>query len=669
MNSYARCTIAGNEWEWYNEKKLALPTKTKPEFTFLLICLNKQSDGAICDTENSDRAECCQKCGTPLTAALSVQNPGALIDQYRIRRMIGHGRFGAVYAAEYKDQPQVKVALKEMFAIDSVRHLVSEFFVLRHLQHDHLPRYYDMFEVQGNGYLVMEFVPGQSLKDVLDKKRGPLPEAQVLGYLIQLCDVLHYLHTQQPPILHRDIKPHNIRVTPEGLIKLVDFGMFKQLGDGPASNPLPALTRAYAAPEQWNSQASQRSDIYSLGATLYHLLSGYAPPSASRRIAQSSDPIPAIQQVNRRLSVHVAEAVMTALQLSAEQRYADVITLRQSLITPYATHMCCAVAQPASACAVAMPAPVPVPPPPPEPPGDVAEKPLRIFREHTAAVSCVVFSGDGTMFASASDDGCIHLRRVCDTTLMHVLHGHNSQVTDVAFSPTGEYIASGSNREWFLWHVQNGILLKTFKGFSSYVSSVAFSPDGSLLAGGSSDGTVWLWRVADGILLKTLWGHRDWVNSMAFSPDGSLLATGSSDQTIRLWSIPDGILRHDLHEHANEVTSVAFSLDGSLLASASWDYRVRLWDVAGGRVVRTFHDDHSLIYSVAVHPGGQIVASGNSNHVVQLWRIRDGNIVNEFRNHRDAVRSVAFSPDGALLASGGSDQSVQWWQVTEQYTR
>jgi serine/threonine protein kinase len=179
----------------------------------MILCLDQRT-GNGCGTENRDSAQCCGQCGMPLRFALTLLDPGALLSSYRIMRVIGHGGCGAVYEVENTRRPGFHAAVKETFDPTSIRSFQSEFAVLSGLHHPNLPRYHELFEAQGNGYMVMEFVPGQSLQDVLDSQQGPLLESQVLGYALQLCDVLSYLHSQHPPILHRDIKPANIRLTP-----------------------------------------------------------------------------------------------------------------------------------------------------------------------------------------------------------------------------------------------------------------------------------------------------------------------------------------------------------------------------------------------------------------------------------------------------------------------
>lgn len=260
-----------------------------------------------------------------------------LVDnRYRIVRLIGHGGFGAVYEAENLRQG-LRVALKETFESGSIRSLQDEFTILRGLHHSNLPHYYEIFEFQGNGYLVMELVPGQSLEEVLDSQPGqPLLESQALGYAMQVCDALTYLHSQNPPIIHRDIKPANIRLTPAGLVKLVDFGLVKQ-ATGITPTSLRGLgTPGYAPIEQYGKISGQhtdaRSDVYALGATLYHLLTGQVPTPALDRLSMNPDPLIPVRQLNPQISLQVANAVNKATQILQKDRYADVTTMKQALL-------------------------------------------------------------------------------------------------------------------------------------------------------------------------------------------------------------------------------------------------------------------------------------------------------------------------------------------------
>ncbi|HMA33611.1 MAG TPA: serine/threonine-protein kinase, partial [Chloroflexia bacterium] len=220
----------------------------------------------------------CYSCGQPSPPGASVcPHCQVLLEVagYRIEGVLGQGGYGAVYTALAWPTAAARgavtagqaVALKQHFDPAGVTQQRREFAVLNGLGHANLPHYYETFEAGDHGYLVMELVPGQNLEAVLGRHPGGLGESQVLSYALQLCDVLSYLHAQQPPILHRDIKPANIRLTPEGLIKLVDFGLLKQ-GLGQTGSALRGLgTPEYAPLEQYGRGGSTdpRSDLYSLG--------------------------------------------------------------------------------------------------------------------------------------------------------------------------------------------------------------------------------------------------------------------------------------------------------------------------------------------------------------------------------------------------------------------
>lgn len=300
----------------------------------MLICYDRINNSG-CGAENPDGTKRCQQCGALLRYALELQNPGTHIKTYRIIEIIGYGGFGAVYKAEDTRQSGHYVALKETLYSDTTRAFQGEFAILHRLNHDHLPHYYDMFEDHGNGYLVMEYIPGQSLQNVLDKRNGqPLVEGQVIGYVFQICDALTYLHTQNPTLIHRDIKPDNIRITPDGLIKLVDFGLFKQ-GDGTTRSSRMGGTCIYAPLEQWggtNTHTTPQSDIYSLGVTLYQLLTCKLPPLVTDRLAVSPDPLIAPHHINPRLSAHVSDAIVQALQIQPYNRFADAATFKRALM-------------------------------------------------------------------------------------------------------------------------------------------------------------------------------------------------------------------------------------------------------------------------------------------------------------------------------------------------
>lgn len=204
--------------------------------------------------------------------------PGLLLqNRYQIIRLLGQGGMGAVYQANDLRLQRV-VAVKENNGGDA-QQFQQEAILLANLSHSNLPRVIDHFaESTGAQYLVMDYIEGEDL-DTMLTRQGALPETQVLAWLDQILDAVAYLHNHG--VIHRDIKPANIKITPSGQAVLVDFGIAKVFQSGRATfSGARAVTPGFASPEQYRGGTDQRSDIYSLGATLYALVTGQTPPDA-----------------------------------------------------------------------------------------------------------------------------------------------------------------------------------------------------------------------------------------------------------------------------------------------------------------------------------------------------------------------------------------------------
>ncbi len=271
-----------------------------------------------------------------------------LKDRYRIAGPIGQGGMGAVYRAEDTLLPGRICAVKEIapdpdIEPDMLTQLQDQFrqeaSVLARLDHPNLPKVSDYFTHQGREYLVMDFVPGHDLREIIDeaqKENCFLEESKVLDWADQLCSALSYLHKQTPPILHRDIKPSNIKLTPTGLIKLVDFGLVKLLTNDEARTVTVVQgqgTAAYTPLEQYGGDdihTDIRSDVYSLGATLYHLLTGRSPMTARERFLRP-EALVLPRTINPAISSGTEYAILSALALHPDKRPADVATLQTML--------------------------------------------------------------------------------------------------------------------------------------------------------------------------------------------------------------------------------------------------------------------------------------------------------------------------------------------------
>ncbi|MEW5872756.1 MAG: SUMF1/EgtB/PvdO family nonheme iron enzyme [Chloroflexota bacterium] len=258
-----------------------------------------------------------------------------LNNRYRIVRLLGQGGFGAVYKA-WDANLEEPVALKESFETSPAaqKQFQLEAKLLFKLRHSSLPIVHDFFVIPNQGmYLVMDYIEGQDLGEMLEQASGPLPESQVLPWIGQICDALDYLHSQNPPIIHRDLKPANIKITPNGQAILVDFGIAKVYDPKLATTVgARAVTPGYSPQEQYGMGSTDaRTDVYALGATLYHLLTGQIPlESVVRTTGQA---LPAPRTLNPAISPQIESAILKAMQPMLADRYPSVAAFQRDLST------------------------------------------------------------------------------------------------------------------------------------------------------------------------------------------------------------------------------------------------------------------------------------------------------------------------------------------------
>lgn len=273
----------------------------------------------------------------PGTAQPAALTPGTvLLKRYLIEGFVGGGGFGYIY--EVRDLALGhRRAIKEAFCFDAhAQHqfrLEAEF--LLNVRHPHLVRGYAVFEDANRLYLVMDLVDGPTLEDVaiecVRRTGHALREAQVLEWIIPICEAAHALHSQPVPIIHRDIKPANIKLSAHGPV-LIDLGLAKLYAEGSQTiRAALAFTPGYAPPEQYSASGStdQRTDTYGLGASLYYLLTGYQPLEAPARLSAQAMPPPSL--LNPALSAQSEAIVLKSLELDPAQRYQDAQTLAQDL--------------------------------------------------------------------------------------------------------------------------------------------------------------------------------------------------------------------------------------------------------------------------------------------------------------------------------------------------
>src|SRR5881227_1049701 len=286
---------------------------------------------------------------------------GSVLDgKFKIVQVLGEGGMGTVYKVELVGRSGYYRAVKELLINlntsaeerrSAIERFDKEIDLLFSLKHPRIPSFLLSFQERGNYYFVMEFVPGESLEKKLEKNNGSLNEQDVIKWMMQVCEALSYIHSFNPPIILRDLKPGNIMVTPSGDVQLIDFGIARRCDPNKRTNTENLGTISYASPEHLGSltspgqkrsaqnpgklvQTDARSDIYSLGATMYHLLTNYEPdpiqtPATGSILAKN--PRLRTVLVGNTFVCPVEQVIIKAMQQNPAQRFQNAEAMRTAL--------------------------------------------------------------------------------------------------------------------------------------------------------------------------------------------------------------------------------------------------------------------------------------------------------------------------------------------------
>jgi WD40 repeat protein/tRNA A-37 threonylcarbamoyl transferase component Bud32 len=638
---------------------------------------------------------------TPEPAGLSLAPPIDLanmplyrLGDYELLQEIGRGGMGVVFKARHVKLNRI-VALKMILGgalarADDLQRFNTEAAAAAQLQHPGIVALYEAGTYDNQPYFSMEFVEGSSLAQMA--AAGPLPGPRAAAYLEKTARAVHYAHCRG--VIHRDLKPANVLVDQQDHPKITDFGLAKliEIDSGQTRTGTVIGTPSYMSPEQASARKDLgiTTDIYSLGAILYELITGRPPFRGDTALATLTqvaeiDP-PAPRSLCKDIDVDLETICMKCLSKEPHRRYATAEALADDLHRYLEAEPI--TARPLSRLQRAV--------------VWCRRKPTAAALVGVSAAALLAVLSAAVAFGVRENEAAHEertLRQAAQRLQMEAEHASelaqkrlggmsllfylaemrqaqqaiDSANIDRARTLLDKYKGRSDLRDWewyYLWDLSHGRF--TLDGHGDRVTAIAYRPDGQRLAsaGGQPGGpaAVKIWDTASGRLLHTLQGHKNRIAALAYSPSGRYIATGGGstfDAKVRLWDADSGELLATIADHAEHggqayVTGVAFHPSGQLLVSVDSAGHVRLWnleqldakDFQPSALGWTAHKEG--ITAVAFSPDGRWLATAGVGREVKLW---DPTKVAAMRTlphqHQGRITCLAFSHDGKLLASGG----------------
>ncbi len=658
--------------------------------------------------------------------------PIVLREHYRVIAEYARGGLGRIVRARDSRTGRV-VAIKEMLgkSDDAARRFAREALITANLQH---PAIVPVYEVgrwdTGEPFYAMKLVVGKSFHEVITGCKTLDERLARLAIVVSVSEALAYAHGRR--VIHRDLKPANVLVGDLGETVVIDWGLAKQLDQpddhestdddeeailvpdeiGPLRTRAGAVmgTPSYMPPEQTRGEATdERSDVYQIGALLYHLIAGAAPYSERKISARellkivAVEPPQALAEREPGTPSDLLTIVAKAMARAPHDRYATAAELSEDLRRFTTGQLVGAHHYDRRTLFVRWlkrnRAPVTV--------GGVLALALagvaiwsvhsilaerdKVQTQRDIAVQETARAEDGlaaalyekgriaegqqewaraAMYyaaarrhhdapASAWAAGLAEARAVIPS-VRHL--GHTAWVHAVAISPDGQRVASVDDAGWLrVWSPSDGHLFGTRELTKHALYAVAFSPDGRELAVGGDDGAIERLSIDLGPL-ATLRGHTGRIWTVTYAPDGATLASGGEDATIRLWPLAGGEPRV-LAGHTQRVYSVAYSPDGKQLASGSDDRHVRVWDVATGVGIDRGSHAGGGIRVVTFTPNGESIITTGWDHDIRVWT---GTAVEptEMWSDIDTVHGAAIAPTGGIFITAGEMPAIHAWDIS-----
>ena len=567
--------------------------------------------------------------------------------------------------------------------------------------HPHITSCYYVRTVQEIPLIFVEFMDGGSLEHWIQRKgydlyAGTQDEIlqRILDIAIQFAWGLAYAHDCS--LVHQDVKPLNVLMTSDGVVKVTDFGLAKaraKAGETTQNAGARGLvsgsmhTVAYRSPEQARGDPlDHTTDIWSWGVSVLEMFTGRISWQDGQAILISLESYFKYPDDNNipRMPTSLGDLLRQCFRNAPADRPEDMPGIAEELKNIFRKE----TGQDY----------------PREKP-DVTE--LRADSLNNKALTMLdlgrpeqaeplleqALAADSQHVAATYNLGLLRWRsgRMTDVDVRYNLKQiqENQPDSEKAASALGWVclesgrfdealtyfeqaiqLGADNDSEQGLTHarclVESGAgacLRHLYNEQTRGVTSIAFNPDGQTALFGSTDRTLRLWDLTTGNCLRTYEGHTEKVTSVAFSPDGRRILSGSEDKTLKLWNPAKDKCLRTFEGHTNKVSAIAFSPDGRRALSGSWDKTLKLWNLANGNCLRTFEGNDFSVIAVAFSPDGQLGLSGSWLDTIKFWDLATGTCLRTLEGHKYATSSVAFSPDGSKALSWGVEKTLKLWDL------
>lgn len=705
---------------------------------------------SVCEHANPPGSRFCNACGAAIGAAVAAAPsedarpavppafgtsqtalpPGVAIDpqgRYIVVRPIGRGGFSEAYLVHDRRLNRFAVAKRlnlnpawsartRELATQNFRREAELLVTLNTPGHPNIPEIYEFLPDQG--ILIMKYVEGRDLGQLVRDQHGRLPPETALAIVRDVASALTYMHGRPEPVLHRDIKPSNIIIDSAGRVWLIDFGLSRVAPTQPDANlqhTQVAGTLGFTPPEQWRGKAEARSDVYALAATLHTLLTGFQPTMTRADLPNflrgAFNPFPPVRTLNPEIHPEAAALIARGLAFRPEERpsAAEFLRTLERLIAPptlaplqapdgtslpdehalarwaeqhweraaawlygnlpdqvqrrwgrtkRAAELRAIVADHADDRNAGLDAFLAL-----LDPDDFGAAPPRLVADQpTVDYGTLEVDEQRSTWVTLSNAGRRYLRLEIQPPrwvlpaqpVIHLLPGQQYRLK----------LTANMRRASEGGKLRDALILRDRSGAVFRVELQAHLPRWRTLWVRNIIGQRPLdWEAGTVKVVRHLTGHRGAVWDLDISPDGRTLVSGGWDGTVRLWRIADGALLGFLDEQGINVLGVAFSPDGQLVAATGNSEVIRLWQTRNGRLLRTIGGQRGYLGNLAFSADGHMLITISADRIVYLWRVSDGALIERIKAEGEAL-SAAISPEGRSLALGCGDGRIRIYDLT-----